>query len=72
MPNPTTGKFMERLFNAINNANVMLLDVSGKVMEKRRQSGNNLTFDISSQPAGRYFVRIEAEGEVSTFKVIKR
>lgn len=70
MPNPTTGRFMVRLSQAIVNGNVLLLDVNGKVMEKRRQSGNMLSFDISTQPAGTYFVRIEVEGKVSTLRLL--
>jgi len=72
MPNPTSGRFMVRLSKSLNNGNVLLLDVNGKVMEKSRRSGNNLTFDISLQPSGTYFVKIESEGKVFTFRVIKQ
>lgn len=72
MPNPTTGKFTVRLFKPLDNADVMLLDVNGKVMVKRRESGNTLDFDVSAQPAGMYLVRIEYQGKVYTFKVIKQ
>lgn len=71
MPNPTTGKFMVRLAKPLTNGNVLLLDANGKVLEKRLQSGNTLNFDISFQPSGMYFVRIESGGKAFTFKVIK-
>lgn len=72
MPNPTTGQFMVRLGEPLNNANVSLLDANGKVLEKRRQSGNTLHFDISFQPSGMYFVKIESAGKSFTFKVVKQ
>jgi hypothetical protein len=72
MPNPTSGKFTINFAAPLNNANVMLINAYGKVIEKRRTSGNNLTFDISSQPSGMYFVRIDQKGKIFTFKVIKQ
>lgn len=72
MPNPTSGRFTVVLSQPLNNYNVLLLDVNGKVLEKRKESGNTLSFDIGSKPAGIYFVRIEGNGRVSTFKVLKQ
>jgi len=72
MPNPTSGRFTIVLSQPLNNYNVLLLDVNGKVLEKRRESGNTLSFDIDSKPAGIYFVRIEGNGRVFTFKVLKQ
>ncbi|MEJ7673290.1 MAG: T9SS type A sorting domain-containing protein [Chitinophagaceae bacterium] len=54
MPNPTTGKFMVRLADPLKNGNVILLDANGKILQKRRESGNILNFDISAQPSGMY------------------
>lgn len=72
MPNPTTGRFTINLSAPLNNANVMLVNTNGKVIKKMKSSGNNLTFDISSAPSGMYFVQIELDGKVFTFKVIKQ
>ncbi len=72
MPNPTTGRFTVLLTRALKNENVMLVSVNGKVLEKRKESGNKLTFDISAQAAGMYFIRIEGGGKVFSFKVIKQ
>jgi hypothetical protein len=72
MPNPTSGQFTINFAAPLNNANVMLINANGKVIEKRRTSGNNLAFDISSQPSGMYFVQIEQKGKIFTFKVIKQ
>jgi hypothetical protein len=72
MPNPTTGKFTITLSGSLINGKVMLLDANGKIIENRTESGNAITFNISSRSAGIYFVRIENEGKVFTFKVIKQ
>lgn len=72
MPNPTTGRFTVTLSNPLNNGKVMLLNASGSVIENRKQSGSILSFDISNRSSGIYFVRIEYEGKVLTFKVIKQ
>jgi hypothetical protein len=72
MPNPTTGKFTVTLSSSLTNGKVMLMDVNGKAIEKRTTSGSILSFNISSQPAGIYFLRIENKEDVFTFKVIKQ
>lgn len=72
MPNPTTGKFMIRLGEKLTNEEVLLSDANGKFLERRIQSGNILNFDISSLPSGVYFIRINSQSKVFTFKVIKQ
>jgi hypothetical protein len=72
MPNPTTGKFTVTLSSSLKNGKVMLLDANGKIVENRTENGNTLSFDLSSRSSGIYFVRIENEGKVFTFKVIKQ
>ena len=72
MPNPTTGMFTVILSSPLNNGTVMLLNASGSVIENKKQSGNTLSFDISNRSSGIYFVRLEYEGKVLTFKVIKQ
>lgn len=72
MPNPTTGMFTVTLSSPLNNGTVMLLNANGSVIENKKQSGNTLSFDISNRSSGIYFVRLEYEGKVLTFKVIKQ
>jgi hypothetical protein len=72
MPNPTTGKFTITLSKSLKNGKVMLIDANGKIIENRKENGYTITFDISSRPSGTYFVRVENEGKVFTFKVIKQ
>jgi|SRR6185312_5875629 len=72
MPNPTTGRFTITLSNSLKNAQVLLLDVNGIIIENKKENGYTITFDIGNRPSGTYFVRVENEGEVFTFKVIKQ
>ncbi|MEO8820896.1 MAG: T9SS type A sorting domain-containing protein [Ginsengibacter sp.] len=72
MPNPTTGKFTVTLGSSLTNGKVILMDINGKIVEKKTTSGTTLSFNVSNQPAGIYFVRIDNEGKVFTFKVIKQ
>lgn len=72
MPNPTTGKFTITLFQGLKNGKVILLDANGKIIESRKENCYTITFDISARLSGGYFVRIENEEKVFTFKVIKQ
>lgn len=72
MPNPTSGKFTVNLSKPLINANVILVTANGSMIRRTRQTGETLQFDLSPQPAGIYFVRIEYEGRVLTFKVVKQ
>lgn len=72
MPNPTTGQFTVTLSSSLSNGKVILTDVNGKIIEKVTTSGSTLSFNISNQPAGIYFLRIENKEKVFTFKVIKQ
>jgi len=72
MPNLTTGKFTITFANSLKNGEVILLDVNGKIIENRKENGYIITFDISGRSSGTYFVRVENEGKVFTFKVIKQ
>lgn len=73
MPNPTTGRFTVTLSQPLKNANILLLNTNGSVIERKKESGSTLSFDVSKHASGTYYVRIENEGGSSiTFKVIKQ
>ncbi len=72
MPNPTSGKFTVRLAKVLNNETVSLMDENGKVIQSGRKSGIELNFDISSFPAGIYFLKIASNGKMISLKVIKQ
>jgi hypothetical protein len=61
-PNPTTGKFLVTFSKALNKATVYIVDVTGKMISRFTASGNTIDFDLSSSPAGIYFIRIDDAG----------
>ena len=63
-PNPTTGKFYITFTKAIDNANIQVLDVNGKIILRIKGSGTRLEFDLSNQPSGTYFVFIKSNDSV--------
>lgn len=70
-PNPTTdGRFLVDVqLNATRNLEVSILDVTGRAItqQKRQTSGERLSFDLSSQAAGIYLVRIQV-GQESLYR----
>lgn len=73
MPNPTTGMFTVTLSKPVKNANILLLNNTGSVIERKKITGIVVSFDISNRASGTYYVRIENEKLTSvTFKVIKQ
>jgi hypothetical protein len=71
-PNPTSGKFSVAFSKAINNANISIIDVNGKTIQRIKATGNRVDFDLSAVASGSYFVRVEENGTVITKKVIKQ
>ncbi len=71
-PNPTNGKFSITFSNSLVNANVSIVDATGKVVHQSKGNGNRLEFDISLLATGVFYVRIEENGKVITQKIIKQ
>ena len=69
-PNPTTGIF--RLANVHALGNVKITDVTGKSIDNYQLSITNSTVDISNQPSGIYFIKIQTNKGVYTEKIIKQ
>lgn len=72
-PNPTEGRFTLTLPSGDNtHATATLLTLSGSVLETRALKGSAEVFDLSTQPAGLYLLRLSTEKETRTWKVVKR
>lgn len=71
-PNPTTGRFVVTFSRALQKAHVTTLDVNGKTISRFIASGNTVDFDLSSSPAGIYFIRIDDSGNIILKKVVKQ
>jgi hypothetical protein len=71
-PNPTTGKFLVTFSQALKNAHVAIVDVNGKTVSRFTANGNMIDFDLSTSPAGIYFIRIDDTGNILIKKVVKQ
>ena len=71
-PNPTTGKFVVTFSRALSKATVYIVDATGKSISRFIANGNVLEFDLSSSPAGIYFIRIDDSGNPILKKVVKQ
>ena len=71
-PNPTTGQFRVTFTKALQHAQVIFIDMGGHVVQQRSASGNLFDFDISSFPAGVYWIKIADGDNRLVYKVIKQ
>lgn len=71
-PNPTTGIFTVTLARPLQNVTVSLLNSNGSQIERKKVSGSVITFNISNQASGIYYVKILQGKDTYTFKVIKQ
>ncbi len=71
-PNPTQNIVNIKLFKEVSNNKIQILDFVGRLMKQEMCYSNDIEIDISSLPAGLYFVKIENNGIFSTQKLIKQ
>jgi hypothetical protein len=71
-PNPTTGQFRVTFTKALQQAQVTFIDLGGHVVQQRTVNGNLVNFDISSFPAGMYWIKITDGDNRLMYKVIKQ
>ncbi|AEA43323.1 reprolysin-like metallopeptidase [Fluviicola taffensis] len=71
-PNPSTGKITVSFNKEVNLKSFVIRDVTGRLIrEEKPQTTDGITFDISSEAQGVYFLNIEVGGAVQSFKLIK-
>jgi len=71
-PNPVSGKLTIDAKNLnLANATITLTDVSGKQIYSAEHTAANMQVDMSGYNKGIYFIKLQANGEVFTQKVIK-
>jgi hypothetical protein len=69
-PNPTTG-IIQIIKNTVNEAEIYITDISGKVVLcASSYEGNSHTIDFSDKPNGVYFVYIKTNSETLIQKII--
>ena len=67
-PNPTEGQF--KINNLTNNSNILITDITGRIIYQNNVNSNELTIDLSEQPTGVYFINISDNKTSYTQKLI--
>ena len=70
-PNPSNGIFTinsEQLTN--NNEQLTITNITGKIIKKFTIHKSQITINLTNQPAGIYFIKIETETDIYTEKLI--
>lgn len=71
-PNPSNGKVTVSFNKEVNLRSCVVRDVTGRVIrEEKPQTTNGVTFDISAEAQGIYFLDIEVGGATQSYKLIK-
>ncbi len=68
-PNPTTG--IINIETAINNAEINIISLEGKVVFSKKATTNNTTIDITALAHGMYIIEVKAENSISRVRVVK-
>jgi len=73
-PNPTDGLLKVEIHNLPidQTADILLYNLSGKLMSSHRGISDFVTVDISDQPAGTYLLKIVAGTYQTEWKIIKK
>lgn len=71
-PDPTSGVFQIGFSRTLKNATISIIDLNGKVLQRFKASGSQITCNISNAASGEYFVRIDENEKMITKKVIKQ
>jgi hypothetical protein len=70
-PNPTKGPFNLSCNQDLDNANVTILDMNGKVMSQTTVSGRNVPLDISNLSPGSYEVIVTTKSNTTVKGLVK-
>lgn len=73
-PNPTEGRFSVGIANAESGVRIRatVTTMTGEVLYDKTIAGQTTDFDLTSQPAGIYLLRLTVRGESQVWKVIKK
>ncbi|WP_438962357.1 T9SS type A sorting domain-containing protein, partial [Nonlabens sp.] len=72
-PNPTSGMVQVNLeHGTIENAELVLYDVRGRITLSRKLTNNNSQIDVSNLPAGIYIAELSNGNQVYTSKLVKQ
>jgi len=69
-PNPSDGLFNISNTNDLNIKQITIIDISGKTVQTFSTNSPMESIDLSNQDSGVYFVKIQTEDEVYSFKAV--
>jgi hypothetical protein len=73
IPNPNNGVFEIFSKDSLNDIEVRLYDVLGKlILEKKYSSFNSCTIDMSSERSGFYLMEVNCGGKGEHYKIVKK
>ena len=70
-PNPTNGNFTIDLGTSLDNVEIQILDVTGKVVQSSDFQNSEMIHLEFNEPAGVYLVRIESENHRAMVRLVK-
>lgn len=72
-PNPTKGNLQIDILEANNETrgDINLYDLKGKLIDKANIDSGRIYFDLTTQPAGIYIMKIKIEDKSTSWKIIK-
>ena len=71
-PNPSTGIFYIKPERVLDNTQLFIRDINGKLILSQKFNSDNNKVDISDSPAGIYFIQMFTDNKVVTKKIIKQ
>ena len=72
-PNPTSGMLKLEIadISDINQSQILISDMTGKVLYSQEITSKQMDFDLGSQPSGAYIMAVRINGVSKEWKIIK-
>lgn len=70
-PNPASGDFSINLGSSFENTKIVITDISGKMIESKNISQSQMLYLSLEEPAGVYFISIQAGDKKAVIRLIK-
>ncbi len=73
-PNPTLGALAVKILNleTIDQGEVFIVNTSGQIILNQKITSTLMHFDLSNEPSGMYLMRMQLNGELTNWKIIKQ
>jgi len=71
-PNPSSGMLNFNVDEVLENANLQIIDISGRIVFTISDFNSNETINISNLKSGIYIVKVNHDGKTFSQKIIKQ